>query len=236
MPIRVLVTTGAQAQSGAPKTVSTPSLAFDGTGCNAILIGIAAAIDSGTPTLVDTNSNTYTLIGSNNHTGVQAIYLYACFNPVVSMNMVFTYTTTITTFPTIGVMGLTGLLNITVDQTSGSNPGTTNPPNPNSPGSITPSQNNEIWVSLAMDVAGIGGTGITCVPGTIAYSATTISAVAYGIGMSYAIQTTASAVNPVWTFPAGNEILCAIWSLEALPSFLDFQEIVIRDRRKVVNY
>lgn len=233
MAIHVLVMTGAQAQSGAPTTVSTPSLAFDGRGCNVILVGVASGVDA-TQTLIDTNSNTYTLIGIYNHVGVQSIKFYACFNPIVSINMMFTYTTTASTFPSIAVIGLTGLLNITVDQTSSNSGGTFT--NPQALNSITPSQDNEIWISLAQDISGVTGTGISISVGTIAYSAGTISAQCYGIGFAYQVQTSASAVAPTWTFPAGNGILAGIWSLEALPSFLDFQEIVIRDKRKVVNY
>lgn len=235
MAITVIAVTGAQAQSGASTTVSTPSLAFNGLGCNVILIGIAAGIDGTNPIPTDTNSNTYTKIGTNTHSGVQNINLYVCFNPVVSINMVFTYTTSINTFPSIAVIGLSDLLNGTVDQTSGS-ANVSNPPNPNTPGSITPSIDNEIWISLAMDVAGVSGTGISVSIGTIAYSAGTITAQAYGIGMAYLVQTTAAAVNPSWTFPAGNNVMTSIWSFESVPLFLDFQSIVIKDRARVVNY
>lgn len=213
--ITPIASTGAQAASGFPLTVTTPSSTFNGTGANAIFAAVAT-VSGVTGTVTDSSGNTYAAV--NLPTSPQGAYsnpgeitLYCTFNPTVTSNMTFTYLSGTISAPAMGVLGVAGLGGCSVDQTNGL-------PEPaggtsTQPGSITPTQNNEIWIAVCQTTNAVTDAPSSNI-GTLVYQAAFSSGIAFSIGMYYGIQTTATAVNPTFSWDITSQNISAIWSFE----------------------
>lgn len=190
-----IATTGAQ--STTDLNVTTP--AIDCTGANLIILAVAAAF-SATATITDSHGNTY--VQQANYEGnFGAITILTCFNPTVSASMTFSYTTlTNTGFPAIAVLAVSGAASGTIDQQTGqaSDPFTGISV---SIGPITPSQNNALWVG-ALNLGNTSGTPSNT-QGTLVYAVAN-APVAYGLGMSYGIQTTATSQVSGWMWSSAS--------------------------------
>jgi hypothetical protein len=180
-PIALVASTSAGSTNGG-NSVTTG--AINTAGANLIVVSVSGAPS----TLSDSKGNTWTALTT--YGGV--ITLYYCVNPTVGTGHTFTEGGA-TTFAAISVMAFSGVSpSSPLDQQNGNGTVTTSI----QPGSVSPSQNNELIV-----------TGLLMGPGTASIDSgfnTPIQTAfnggnAYGTAMSYLVQTTAGAVNPTWS-------------------------------------
>jgi hypothetical protein len=180
-----------QCAGGTQNTVTTA--AIDTTGAN--LLVIAVTFDTtATQTISDSKGNTWNALTRTTNTSSGAV-LYWSTPTSVGSSHTFSNTGT-SNFSSICVMAFSGAAASTpFDQENGA----TNSSTTLQPGSITPSQNNEIVVTgFGFNQAGTPvsiNSSFTQPTAAIEFS----SGAHYGLGMAYIIQTTATAVNPTWT-------------------------------------
>lgn len=190
--------------------VTTP--AINTTGANLIVIGVAW--ENTTPAISDNQSNTYTLVASQNSgTGLGACSLYYCSSPITSAS--HTFTSTNGTDPTIFVQAFSGAATSSpLDRHNSANTsGSTI-----QPGSVTPSVANELLVAVAQASSG-GGQTLNSVSGgfTITDSGSGGPS-SFASGLAYLIQTSAGTANPTFTFSAANTWLSAVIATFKPPS------------------
>src|SRR5262245_10986547 len=120
-------------------------------------------------------------------------------SPVVGI--VHTWTTTATTTsPVIFVLAWSGSGATPKDQTAGtfSNWGSTA-----QPGSVTPTQDNEVLISGYCNDSNSGQVGTIDSSFTIGDTVAFLGSAHFGAGSAYKIQTTAGAENPTWSLSGG---------------------------------
>jgi len=189
MAATLVVSGGAQGISGC----TTASL--DTTGATflvAMLTGNSAMV------VTDNKGNTWTgLTKQNNATPSTQIFYVNSATPTVGTGHTFSTTTTASV---LTIMAFSSGVASPFDVENGTSAasGATI-----APGSITPSQDNEIII------AGVtGGNTMSTVSisesMTIAYQQPLTGGVCYGSGAAYKIQTTATAISPTWTFANGS--------------------------------
>jgi hypothetical protein len=176
-------------------TLSTATTnAINTTGANTIFI--ATSVDNGSlGTISDNKGNSYvidkTIAGGS---GSQAVlYRSSSSTPIVGTGHTFTITGAIGSF--ISVAAFSGLAASPLDQSASASPaaGTSG-----SPGSVTPTQNNELFITVISAYTSITAPAVT--PGTIIGSTAYVPAIAYAGGLAYLIQNTAAAINFTWSW------------------------------------
>lgn len=165
-------------------------------GANLIVLAIADYVGEGaSPTPTDNQGNTWTGLTASTAAGWTHCRLWYSFNPTTNASHTFSSPTTgEIRHPVILVAAFSGAGASPADQEEGDfGVGTSL-----ATGSITPSQNNELIIS-AVCFSVTGGT-------TVNESMTETNDQEYAIGvsmagaMAYKIQTTATAINPTWSF------------------------------------
>lgn len=188
--------------------VTTSSINTTGADFLVLIVSDYQATTASTPT--DSKSNTWTAL-TPQATGVfNRCKIWYCKNPTVGSGHTFTYTLT-AGFSSLAVAAFSGSdTSSPFDQQNGAS---TSGATTIQPGSVTPSQANElIVVGLAETNSGSvsinGGFTISdqvdYVPGT-----------AFGVSLAYLIQTTATAENPTWTWVASTESATCIATFKA---------------------
>ena len=181
--------------TGSANTVT--SAAINTTGAGLIVVQIAAP-NVAVGTLSDSKGNTWTILRNDAILGLIANLTFYCVSPVVGSSHTFTYAAT-GAYPVITVVALSNVASSPIDQQNGAHPISTTISV--QPGSITPSVNNEII--LASICVGASGTIPTINSGfTILNSMAFASGVNQGSVMAYITQTSASAVNPTFSWTA----------------------------------
>lgn len=176
-------------------TAGSTTPAINTTGANFIAIAIAGG--NAVETVSDSKGNTYTALTTQTTSGPDSV-LYYCVSPTVGTGHTFTNAAT-SSFSVIMVAAFSGLLTSgTFDVQNGATSGAT--VTSIQTGSITPSANNELIVS---GFAGnVGATSISIDSGfTIVQSSPYNAGTSYAGGLAYFVQSTASAVNPAWSWP-----------------------------------
>lgn len=172
------------AQSTTGLSVTTPGI--NTTGANLIVILVTDYFTS-VPTPTDSYGNTWTALTQYINPSFRAQFFY-CYNPIVGAGHTFNESNASALYPAIAVQAWTMAAVSPFDVQNGS---TTN-----SPGSITPTANNELIIT------GIGG-GNTVTSVNSGFTATAlinnVNAQGVGIGMAYLVQGTAAAISPTWT-------------------------------------
>lgn len=165
--------------------------AIDTTGANLLIIAMACdTAYSTTPT--DSKGNTWTQLTSYT-TAVVRVRIYYCIPTSVGTSHTFSASGSIAGY-IMGAAFSGAASSSPADQQSGAN----SIASTLQPGSITPSEDNE----LIFSVLGFGAAGT---PVSINSSfielgeGDFVSGESYGCGFAYLIQTTAAAVNPTWT-------------------------------------
>lgn len=177
------------AVSGNAPTIPSTNM----TGVNLIFLGLTGNATFTTPT--DSSSNTYTQAGSTVGTDVCFTALYYKFAPTVSATMTFTSNAG---FGAMFVLGFSGAASSPLDQTNQATAG--GPLTTIQPGSVTPSVNNEVLVSVAtISHTNTGNTYSVNGGYTITNQFADDGATTFGGAAGYLIQTTAAASNPTWT-------------------------------------
>lgn len=189
MAATLVVSGGAQGISGC----TTASL--DTTGATLL---VAVLTTNAATNISDNKGNTWTGLTAQTNTGITTRIFYVNSNsPTVGTGHTFTTTSTASV---LSIMAFSSGASTPFDVENGTSAasGATI-----APGSITPSQDNEIII------AGVtGGNTMTTVSidagMTIAYQQPLTGGVCYGSGAAYKIQTTAAAISPTWTFANGS--------------------------------
>ncbi len=133
---------------------------------------------------------------TNYHAGLCDVRIFYVINPTVGSGHTFTFTQS-GTFPFIAAAAFSGANTSTpFDQETGAAGGT--------PGSITPSEDNELLITTEGDLTGL----TPSVDGgfTLAEVQAFGSGVNVGGALAYLIQTTATAANPTWTAGGGSTV------------------------------
>lgn len=143
-------------------------------------------------------SNSWTQIATYNGAGAQSgIAMFYCNNFTAGASHTFT---TAARFSNISILCFTGNRTASSPQDQINGRYISGTAGSNTPGSITPSENNCLVVSSVMDFGGTlptyptGYTGITRGP----------TGTAFAWGVAYQIQTTATATNPDWVGSTGS--------------------------------
>lgn len=177
------------ATSGDANSVTTSGI--NTTGANLIILGTGT---TGAPVVTDSNGNTWTgLTAVDGDFSCRARIFYA-FNPTVGAGHTFTNTLT-GQLPSISVLALSGSASSPFDQQNGAASG---PGNTGQPGSVTPTENDEILICITSH---FGSDTRSIDSGFSTSDQITYNGFGTGLAMFYKIQTTAGAENPTvsWT-------------------------------------
>jgi hypothetical protein len=187
------------AASGDSSTVT-----LDTTGANFIIAG-AVHLDGATfITFTDTKGNTWTPLTeySSGGGGIgNNLRFYYCENPIVGTGHGFTYAGISMAGAGVAVAAYTGVKTTSafdVENGSGSMSATTI-----QPGSVTPSLNDELIVTVVSTFNTFTAPSIDS--GFTLRQYTSGGGAFFDIAIADLIQTTAGAVNPTWTPPGGPE-------------------------------
>lgn len=190
MSYSVLFHTGAQS-TGASTGATTGAL--DSSGANLIAICIVASGSASGITVSDSKSNTWSVLTSP---GGVYLLMYYCFAPTVGSGHTFSIAAT-NGYTSITVLGASGAVASPFDQE--------NQAADYQPGSVTPSEDNEL-VLTALGFGSAGGTSSVDSGFTKVEDLDFSGGNAYGIALAYKIQTSAAAVNPTWSNSAGSAV------------------------------
>lgn len=176
--------------------------AINTTGANFMIIGIGHAVSTAVTTPTDSvGGNTWTALTGQDAPGNNGMVFYYAANPNTGASQTFTESPN-NNFPSICVFAFSGVTTTSpFDVQNGSN--TASNVTTKQPGSVTPSQNNEVIVSaVSFGNATMSVDSGFTIPGSGQING--ISGHSYGTAMGYLIQTSASAVNPTWTVSVGS--------------------------------
>ncbi len=177
--------------SGANGGTSSPGI--DTSGANLILISEGHDTDLVQVQPTDNKSNTYfPRVQTGTASGLSLI-IWECVNPTVGTGHTFSISNT-GKFPQIYVAAFSGAAASPFDQSNNSSD--LDPTTNIQPGSVTPSEDNELIFTGTMNL----GAGLSIDSGfTIVDSDDFGPGNNYGGGIAYLIQTTATAENPTWS-------------------------------------
>jgi hypothetical protein len=168
--------------------VATTS-AINTTGANLIVVWTYGKYNTGVPS--DSAHNTWTAVSSViNVASNYYLQMFYCYSPTVSSSHTFTSTGPSYGYASVAVAAFSGVSANPLDQQSQFSEASAASPYQMSPGSITPTQNNELVFLGASTVSNTM---------TVDASMTLLDAAA-GVGAlltAYKVQTTAAAINPV---------------------------------------
>lgn len=185
---------GKQSTDGANVTTASA----DTTGANLIVVGVCSHQPSTAPTLSDSKSNNWNGLTVQNISPTRVRLFYAA-GPSIVVGSGHTFTVAgASSFPAVAAIWFSGGNASPADQENGN---TVSGVTSGQPGSITPTEDNEVIVA-GMCCNG-GGTYSIDSPFAAEENFTIVPGVAYGILLAYSIQTTATARNPTFTFGSG---------------------------------
>lgn len=182
--------------AAAPGANGGTTSAIDTSGATGIYVHISEYLGASGFSLSDSKGNTWTPRTQYSSGSVSRTRIYYCENPTVGSGHTFTYSGS-GGYPTICVEAHSGTkTSSSYDQENGA---TNTATNSLQPGSITPTENNELIISGAAQYieAAISNvdSGFTVSDGIGAVSGTNV-----GGTMAYLYQGAAAAINPTWTF------------------------------------
>jgi hypothetical protein len=184
--------------------------AIDTTGANLIVIWF---VSNAGLTITDSETNTWSPLNERTN-GIDTVgrFLYA-LNPSTSATHTFSNGSS---FSWITVAAFSGAASATVsDQQNGAGPGTNG--TSIATGSITPAEDNELLIAAV----GNGGANTSTYVAdsadsfTLINSANAVNGVSYGGGLSYQIQTTATARDHDWSWTGSATRISSIASFRA---------------------
>lgn len=195
MAIAVVAHTIAGASAGNPNDVTTGAIIT--TGASLLLVVVASSPAAVSPVVSDSKGNTWTGLTDHVDANTRVRISYAIPGSVGSGHT-FTASKT-SSFPSIAVLAISGTSASPFDQQNGANSASTTSIQP---GIITPAQNNTIIVS-GLNWNGTANLAINS-GFTISDSIVGIGGQFYGSAFAYLIQSTAAAVNPIWSWTTSN--------------------------------
>lgn len=201
-----LVSSTSKQQTASPLVSS----AINTTGAN--LICVCNSTYAGGTVLSDSLGNTWSTVSSRKYVGFVALDSQYCLNPTVGASHTFTSAGSNYCFQVVAAFS-GAAASSALDQTnSASASGVTS----QAPGSITPTENNELVVSyLAID----GGSNNPSIGSSYTMVASTYNnAISEGGGLGYIIQTTAGATNASWSWSGSCAAVVVVGSFKAAAS------------------
>lgn len=131
--------------------------------------------------------------------GSRQIYMWYAYTPTVGTGHTFTFSCSpaVACFPSGMVLAFKGTVGTTVDQSNGTASGVGGA----SPGSITPTANNEVVVSSALSTDAAASFSVDSSM-TITDQTAFNGSFNEGGAAAYIVQGTAGAINPTWSGPA----------------------------------
>ena len=197
---------GASAYSTNNNTATTSGV--DTTGANFLII--AHGDYDARATESDSKGNAYTDLTAQNNTGNRGSQLHYCENPTVGSGHTATATSS-TGYPSIQFGAFSGVATSSAfDQQNGATSAGT--PASFQPGSVTPSEDNELVVSCVCTSVASAWTasGYTAIATYAPAGANSV-----GLAAGYQIQTTATATNPMWSGSSSSNISANIATFKA---------------------
>lgn len=179
------------AQAGSSDS-NTVSITFDDSGCDYGILVINYATAASSMTFVDGKGSKWNLLDNDTNTSVKQA-VYECPKPVTGSGHTITVACTGGGLPSVFFIGTRGVRLVNRADQASTNAVSTG--TSVQPGSITPSENNCIVVTCLGAYAG----NITAPGGGYTGNTVNTSVAHIGGGLSYIIQTTATATNPTWT-------------------------------------
>lgn len=191
-------------------TVTSNSV--DTTGATLLVVLGANYQGSPAPAITDSKSNSWTgPVVSASHTDTERVSIWYSIPTSVGSGHTFTATQT-TSYPSILVYGFSGGAASSVfDQSNGN---TVSGPSTIQTGSVTPSQDNELLMTVVSSGDGTGASTIDSgfsLKESVLYSA----GLRFGCAVSFKIQTAAGAENPTWTMAAATSASAVIATFKA---------------------
>ncbi len=178
-------------KAGGSSGVTTDPI--DTTGANLIVLGFSFYIGSGGGSLSDSFGNTWTQIAGTG-AGFNSFAMYYCASPTVGSGHTFTFSGN--TFPGITVSAYSGLDVAPFDaETNNSSTGSATV----SPGSITPAQADELFVTIMGWEAITGGVISVDIGFTLTDQIPYAAGQNYGCSMAYKVISSGAAENPQWS-------------------------------------
>jgi len=183
--------------SGGPAG-TTP--AIDSTGATLLVVVVALDAGAGTRTVGDNvggYGNTYTLAKTVTSVGGGINEIYYCVNPAhVGSGHTFTVASA-NSYPSIYAAAYSGSAASPLDSIT--NSATISSGTSIQPGSITPSCTNELVIAGLMAEA-----GTPTVSGATLRQARATQSGSFGGALADSIQTSKTAINPIWSFSSGH--------------------------------
>lgn len=199
--------TAASANGSSPTTSGVNT-----TGVDLMIVAIGwfnSGQSTTAPTITDSKSNTWTALTVRN-TGVNlGTVLY--YSRVTSVGSGHTFTLSGQTYSSICVAGFSGSISSPFDQENGYG---TSPVTTIQPGSVTPSNDNQLVVS-GLASGGVGYSYSINSSFTIAVQDSGSPSSSFPCGLAYKIQTSAAAVNPTWTLSNSTQAAAAIGTFKS---------------------
>jgi hypothetical protein len=216
--------------AGAASSAAVTTPAINTTGADVIVFATTEATANALGAPSDSASNTWpaATINDNDVPDTRRAVLYVLRNPTTSASHTFTWTPggTNSAFSPVVVIALSGSLKSAtpVDQTSSANSGVTLVTT-EAAGSITPTQNNEMLVTvLAHSFTPISAASIN--NGTIYESLVYVGGTTYGLYLGAFNQVTAAAINETWSWTTAVPATAMVVSLKAAPALVPGRRLV----------
>ncbi len=185
------------AKCGSSDTNACTTSAADMTGAN-LCVANASYFSTGGFTMSSSPSNTWTAL-TEYGSGSSILRLYYVYNPSVNATMTFTASKS-SGFPGLSVVCVSGAAASPFDQ---ENVGGTTFSATVQPGSVTPSEDNELIISgVEFNVA--SGTVSINASMTVAQQQTAGVGTNFGSAIAYLAQGAAGAINPTWTISSSD--------------------------------
>ncbi len=181
-----------------------PTAAFFADTTGATFFVASSVGFGGTPTILDTYGNMWTQLSPYNPSATREVGIAYCVNPTTGTSHNFIDISL--SASAVAVSCWTGEDATPADQLSagGSNGNSTTSMQP---GSITPSQNDELIICVS-GAEGGANPPFTSIDSGFTVAATGLASGTYNIEMAYLIQTSAGAVNPTIALPSTDWAWC----------------------------
>jgi hypothetical protein len=193
-----------------PKVTS----AIDTTGANLLVAVLVSSNGSGAYVSADSKSNTWTALTARTQASGSQVQMYYCVPSPAQVGSGHTVTFQ-------ALMGFYASGYFAAFSGSAAAPfdiqnGATNTSAAMSPGSITPAFSDELVISgISMHLSSAPTVDASM---TVLDSNGFLSGNYFGGGIAYKIQTTAAAINPVWTMSSSDKTACVIASFKSTSS------------------
>lgn len=184
------------------------------SGANLIVLSVASDGGVGVVPVSDSNGNTWTQLTS--FVATNRATLYYCFGPTVGAAHTFTASLA-SSFPSIVVQAWSGAASSPFDVQNGHAQASTTSIQV---GSVTPGSANELvitGITLPSNPGLAINTGFTITDQT-----NLVGSQHYGAAMAYLIQTTATPVNPTWSWTSGGDGAATIATFKSAAAVATF--------------